>query len=211
MKVLIFGASVKNGMQLVKQSLELDHQVIAYVRRENSIDINHENLEVIVGNLGETDKIEQLVEKSDACISALGGNSLTKHAIDFIKGIENIVAAMQKNEGKKFLYLSSVGASESRFYMNQPIRFLVCDLMLRIPLADHSKNEKMIMESNIEWTIFRPGGLTEGDLSVNLNHGAEKTVLKGNPQISRASLASFMLKQLSNKSYSNKAVWLYEN
>jgi len=94
--------------------------------------------------------------------------------------------------------------------MPQPIRFFIADLMLRVALADHNVNENRITQSQLEWTIIRPGGLTDGAKSDNLKHGSENTKLKGNISISRSNVATFILNQLTNSKYVNKSVWIYE-
>jgi len=211
MKIVVFGASGKTGLHLIKQALDNQHEVIAYVRRDNAIGLEHKNLKIVVGNLSDVSKISETIKGSDACISALGGNSLRKHAIDFMNGISNIIKAMETNGVNRFIYLSSIGAGESRLYMSQPIRFLIVDLMLKIPLADHTKNEEAIKTSKLQWTIVRPGGLNDTPLSdKELSHGHEAIVLKGNPSISRANVASFMLAQLSHDTYLNKSAWLHQ-
>jgi putative NADH-flavin reductase len=86
----------------------------------------------------------------------------------------------------------------------------VADVLLRVPLADHNANEHRLMNSSLKWTFVRPGSLTDGPKTDNLKHGSEKMIMKGNPKISRASLASFMLEQLTNSTYIRKGVWLFE-
>lgn len=210
MKVVIFGASGKTGNHLVEQSLKKGYHVTAFVRRENSIQIKHPDLRIITGNLNDQDKLNEAITGADACISSLGGSSLTKHATEIIAGIYRIVTTMEQKGVNRFIYLSSGGAGESRYNMVQPIRFIVADILLRVPLADHNANEQRIMKSSLKWTLVRPGSLTDGPLTGNLKHGSEKNVMKGNPKTSRANLASFMLDQIVNPDYINKGVWLYE-
>jgi len=210
MKVIVFGASGKTGQLVTEEALASGYEVIAYVRNQESIKLVHPNLKVVVGQLNEKDKLKSVVTGSDACISTLGGASLTKHNHGMIEGIANIVGVMEEVNVKRFIYLSSIGAGNSRNYMPQPVRFLIADLMLRVPLADHNANENRITQSQLEWTIIRPGGLTDGAKSENLKHGTEYTKLKGNLSISRSSVATFILDQLTNRSYLNKSVWLYE-
>ena len=101
-----------------------------------------------------------------------------------------------------------MGAGESRKIMRPLIRFFIADLMLRIPLADHNTNEQRIAKSRLKWTLVRPGGLTNGPKTGRLKHGKTDEVIKGNPQISRANVASFILEQLSDTDYINTGVWL---
>ena len=210
MKILVFGASGKTGSLLVTEALALGFEVIAYVRRKESITEEHPNLKIIEGQLNDKEKLKYAISGSDACISTLGGSSLTKHNIQIIQGIDNIVTLMEEEKVKRLIYLSSIGAGNSRFYMPQPIRFLIADIMLRVPLADHNANESRISQSKLDWTVIRPGGLTNGPKTSNLKHGFESMKMKGNGNISRSNVAAFMLEQLNQENYLQKSVWLHE-
>lgn len=210
MKLVIFGASGKTGTLLVDQALAAGHEVVAYVRRPESVTTKNKNMKVVIGELSDTLKIKSAIAGADACISTLGGNSLTKHATEFMSGIQHIIAAMEEEKVNRLIYMSSVGAGDSKNLMAQPVRFLIVNIMLRIPLADHTVNEQRIAQSHLNWTIVRPGGLTDGPVTTKINHGHEKVMIKGNPSISRANVAAFILKQLTESSSINKAVWLYE-
>ena len=209
MKVVIFGANGKTGTLLTEQALAKGHQVIAYNRRAGSLDQQHPSLKTIIGKLNDTAKLKEAIAGSDACISVLGGNSLTKHSTEIIAGINNIVSIMENENVKRFIYLSSLGAGESRNMMGPMIRFFIADIMLRVPLADHTVNEQRIAKSSLLWTLIRPAGLTNGPKTGRLKHGNILNVMKANPQISRANVASFIIDQLSDARYINEGVWIY--
>jgi len=210
MKIVIFGASGKTGALLVAEALNAGFEVIAYVRKKESIQLEHVKLQIVEGQLNEKEKLTSIISGSDACISTLGGNSLTKHSSEIIRGIDNIVNSMEAAGTKRFVYLSSLGAGESRYYIPQPIRFLILDIMLRIPIADHNTNENRIMKSKLQWTIVQPGSLTDGSKTDTITHGSEKTKLKGSAKISRENVASFICKELTDNKYIHKSVWLQE-
>ena len=210
MKVIIFGASGKTGKLLTNQALAKGHQVTAYVRRADALVQQHPNLKIIVGSLNDAVTLKEAISGADACISVLGGGSLTRHSPEIISGIDRIVTLMENEGVKRFIYLSSIGAGESRYLMGAVIRFFIADVLLRVPLADHTSNELRLAKSTLNWTVVRPGGLTDGPLTGNLKHGSEKITLKGSAKISRANVASFILDQLSDTTYNNKEVWLYE-
>ena len=210
MKIVIFGASGKTGSLLLEESLAKGYKVTAYVRRVGSVLQQHTNLKVVIGNLNDTVRLKEALAGADACLSALGGGSLTKHSTEIIEGIELIIKLMEKEGIKRFIYLSSIGAGASRYFMGPVVRFLLADIFLKVPLADHTINEKHIMKSKLQWTLVRPGGLTDGSRTGNSYYGCEKTILKGSPKISRSNVASFIIGQISDTTYINKAVWLYE-
>jgi putative NADH-flavin reductase len=210
MKVVIFGANGKTGMLLVEQALAKGYQVIAYIRRPGSILIENPKLKIVIGNLNEPLKMKDTISGADACISALGGGSLTKHSIEMINGIKNIISIMEITKVQRLIYLSSLGANESRYLIPQPLRFILINIFLRVTLADHNTNEDNIRKSKLLWTIIRPGSLTDGQLTGDLKHGAENAKMKGSVSISRANVASFIIQQLTDTTYQQKAVWLSE-
>ncbi len=210
MKIVVFGASGKTGKLLVAEALAAGHQVIAYVRNRDSFPSNHPNLQAVEGLLNEKDKLQAAIVGADACVSTLGGTSLTRHNPDIMQGIDTIVDLMEAAGVRRFVYMSSIGAGESRSYMPRFMRFLILDIFLRVAIADHNTNEKRITDSKLQWTIVRPGSLTDGPKTGNLKHGSEATLLKGNPKISRSNVAAFLLQSLAEGSYLNKGVWLYE-
>ena len=206
MKVVLFGASGKTGTLLTEAALSAGYEVTAYVRNAASVKPVHPNLTIVEGQLNEKDKLAKAIRGADACISTLGGASLTKHSHGIMEGIDNIVSVMEAEQVKRLIYLSSIGVGESRFYMPQPIRFLIVDLMLRVPMADHNVNETRIASSQLQFTIVRPGGLTDGPVTGNLKHGSESIKIKGSSSISRANVAAFLLEQVVSKQYLNKGV-----
>lgn len=210
MKLVIFGANGKLGSLLVEQALEKGHQVIAYIRRSGAVLKDHPRLKVIVGNLNETLKMSDAITGADACISALGGKSLIKRTPEVVEGIDNIVNIMKKEGVHRFIYLSSIGAGESRNMLSPVARILVADIILRAPLADHNANEQRIARSNLLWTVVRPCNLTDGPFTNDYKHGISKSRVEASAKISRANVAAFMLEQASDETYINKCVWLYE-
>jgi len=210
MKIVIFGASGKTGNLLVNQALTSGHQVTAYVRRLGALAQQHPNLKIVTGELSDSVKLTEVISGSDACISALGGGSITKHAPEVITGIRNIVQTMEYTGVNRFVYLSSIGVNESHAFMAPLIRFFIVDVLLKVPMADHSVNERTIFSSKLQWTVVRPVSLYNGPVTSNLKHGSEKMRLTQNVKISRASVACFMLEQLNDNTYLQKAAWLYE-
>jgi putative NADH-flavin reductase len=208
MKIVIFGASGKTGKLLTNDCLEAGHQVIAYVRNRSSIEQKHENLRIMVGQLSEIDKLQTIISGADACISTLGGNSLTKTSTEFTQGIDNIIKAMEQEKVSRFVYLSSIGTGESKNLMSPVTRTLIAGIILRVPLADHTRNEAKIVASKLNWTIVRPGGLRDEPATGNFRQGTEIKSIPGNLYIPRADVANFLMSQVEDNQCLRKSVWL---
>ena len=72
MKIIIFGASGRTGLPLVTQALAAGHNVTAFVRNPNKIQISHAKLRVVQGDLDDAESIEAAIAGHDAVLSALG-------------------------------------------------------------------------------------------------------------------------------------------
>jgi putative NADH-flavin reductase len=60
-KITIFGASGAIGKLFVKKALEDGYVVKAYVRNPSKLDFNHQNLEVIKGELHDYENIKKTI------------------------------------------------------------------------------------------------------------------------------------------------------
>lgn len=78
-------------------------------------------------------------------------------------------------------------------------------IILLFYFLDKSRQEKLIMTSYLDWTIVRPGQLTNGKKRTNYKHGHSVGNYILTKMISRASVAHFMLDQLDDDIYLRKA------
>jgi uncharacterized protein YbjT (DUF2867 family) len=75
--------------------------------------------------------------------------------------------------------------------------------VLRKPMEDKERQEALVKASDLDWTIVRPGGLTDSPATGNYKSGLDPEIGAG--QVSRADVAAFVLKQLTDLTYLHKA------
>ena len=115
MKLLIIGATGGTGRELVKQGLEFGHKITVLVRNPQKVTIKHPNLLIRKGNVLNLSDVLDAVDDQEAVISSLG------HKRFFIKtnilsvGTKNIIAAMEKQNVKRFICITTLGINDSRF------------------------------------------------------------------------------------------------
>ena len=203
MKIIIFGASGKTGVKLVEQSLEQGHSVTAFVRNPEKLAIENENLAFITGDAFDPASVSQAVQGQDAVICVLGSGTDLKKTMIRAKGTINIVNAMQKNNIRRLMVVTAMGVAESWEDLSLFNKFIFAVLMKNIR-EDHEAQEACIKESNLDWTIVRPSGLTDtprtGIYSVGENIPAITS------RISRADVADLILKELIENALIGKAV-----
>jgi putative NADH-flavin reductase len=198
MKLVIFGSTGSMGHPLVVQALEEGHTVTAFARNPAKLEIEHANLTVVQGDVLDSASLEMAVDGQDAVLCSLGAGA--KGTIRS-EGTRNIVRAMEKAGVSRFVCLSTLGVGKSRANLSFFWKHIMFGLLLRRAYADHVGQEGYVKESRLDWTIVRPGAFTDGNRTGVYRHGfpsSDKTI-KG--RISRADVADFMLKQLTDGTY----------
>lgn len=205
MKVLVFGASGGTGQELVKQALAQGHVVTAFVRDPSRLEITHACLTMATGDVVDSARVEQAVRGQDAVMSALGsGRSLKRHPA-LVEGIQNMIQAMMQEGVRRLVYLSVLGVGASRRQLGWLDRYVMVPLVLRRVVADHALHEGLITRSSLDWVIVRPPRLTNGAHTGRYRSGEGIQDGWMGASISRADVADFMLRQLSDATYLHRA------
>ena len=202
MQLLILGGTGPTGQQLVKQSLEKLHHVTVLVRNPAKINLVHENLKVVVGDVLDKATVTKLLEGKDAVLSALGvGKSLISHSL--IQNVMSVlIPSMQAANVKRVIFLSAFGVGET-FKQANFLQKLIFRLPLRSNYKDKEKADAMLRNSSPDWTLICPVVLTNGPYTGTYK-AAEIFAMKGMPTVSRADVADFMIKQLTDNTYIKK-------
>lgn len=200
MKIVVFGATGGTGRELVGQALERSHDVTAQARSpEKLADLAHANLEVVRGDVLELADVERAVTGHDAVLCAIGtGAERTTLRED---GTRNIVGAMEATGVRRLICLSSLGVGDSRANLGFFTRYVVVGVFLRYAFADHERQEAVVRDSSVDWTIVRPPHLKDGPRTGEYRHGLPPTDREIQGWISRADVADFMLNQLDSDTY----------
>jgi putative NADH-flavin reductase len=201
MRVIVFGASGATGRELVAQALAQGQRVVAFVRNVSRLAVRSEDLTVIQGDVMDASAVAYAVEGQDAVLSALGAATPLRRDRTLVEGVRNIVDAMNRCGARRLVYVSFLGVQEGRRQLSFVGRAIIAPLLLRNVVADHEAKERIIRESGLDWVIVRPPRLTNGPRTRNYRHGVDIRSTSLVPRISRADLADFMLRQLSDDTY----------
>ena len=206
MKLIVFGATGGTGRQLVEQALAQGHQVTAFLRRPEKLGLSHANLRLVPGDALDAAAVARVMPGHDAVLCALGAPALKTGTIRSA-GTRNIVAAMEKAGVRRLICQTSLGYGDSKAVLKITpfiFRFVIAPLLLRQGFADHARQEDHIKASSLDWVIARPGNLTDAGRTRRYRHGfaADDRTIKG--EISRADVADFMLRQLTDNAYLSK-------
>ena len=202
MKILVFGSTGTVGKMFIQQALEENHVVTAFARNPLAISFSHSNLAVIKGDVLDRSAVEHATPGHDAVVCTLGaGNQGTVRAM----GTQHIISAMEKAGVKRLICQSTLGAGDSRGNLNFFWKYIMFGMLLRKAYEDHELQEKYVFQSHLHWTIVRPAAFTDGPRTGNYRHGFGANANGLTLKISRADVADFLLKQLSDPTYLKKA------
>jgi putative NADH-flavin reductase len=203
MKLAIFGATGKTGIELVKQAREQGHQVTAFVRDPNRLPNEDDGITLVAGDVFDPNGVAQAVQGQDAVICVLGAGSDLKKTTVRTTGTINIISGMQKNNVKRLLVVTAMGVGESWNTLSLINKFFFA-VLLKSAREDHESQEAAVTESGLDWTIFRPSGLTEEPLTGIYEVG--ENILAKTSKIARADIAHAILKEVDDNTFVHKAV-----
>jgi putative NADH-flavin reductase len=201
MNILLIGGTGKTGRQIVKQGLEQGHKITVIARQPKKLKLTHSNLYVHSGNVLDFNSIEKRFNNQDAVISALGHKRFIVKTTILSEGTKNVIKAMDKHGIKRFICITSLGINDRRFKLGLYYTLFVIPFLLLFYFLDKEKQERLIINSDLDWTIVRPGQLTNGEKRTIYKHGSNLGSYIITRMISRADVAHFILKELMSKQY----------
>ncbi len=205
MNILIIGATGGTGRELVTQALAQGHHVTAFVRNPPQITLTHERLAVVKGDVLDYATVGLAVQGKDAVVCALGHKRWFVPSTILSKGTGNVIRAMEKHGVRRLVCETSLGVGDSVGRLGLYYTLFVIPVIVFFYFRDKGRQERLIRKSNLDWIIVRPGQLTNGSQRGTYRHGENIGSFITTVRISRADVAEFMLKQLSEDTYLRKS------
>jgi len=192
MRITIFGATGGTGRHLVQQALDAGHTVTAVVRDPARLPIEFGDLEIVSADVFDPAALEPAVSGADRVIYALGAKPNAKTPVRS-RGAEAIVAAMRTTGTRRLLAVTSAGhlADPADGLLTRAVVKPLIRTFMAAQLDDYARTDAALTTSGLDWTIARPGWLTNGPARpyrTSLDHGTP-----GATRISRHDLADFLL------------------
>jgi uncharacterized protein YbjT (DUF2867 family) len=199
MKLAVFGATGGTGRQIVEQALALGHEVSALVRDSAKLPLTNPGLALVEGNVLDRAAVDRALAGAEAVFVSLG-NTANNPDMVVSEGTAVVVAAMQAASVKRLIVVSSLGVGDSKDQV--PLFFkAIIATALRKAFQDKDAQEKLVMASGLDWTIIRPGGLTDGPATGVYRAGLDRSI---SGSVARADVAAFALAQLAGGEYIHK-------
>jgi putative NADH-flavin reductase len=202
-RVLIIGASKGIGLQTTRQALEAGHHVRAMARSE--ISLSHPKLEKVRWDALNPQDVEAALNGMDVVIQTLGVGlgDLFRPVHLFSDATKVLVGTMQAQGVKRLISVTGFGAGDSRASISC-LQRLPFQVVFGRAYEDKSRQERLIMDSSLDWTIARPGVLTGGSNTGRYPVLDEPSQWR-NGIISRLDVAEFLVHQIEDQTFLRKA------
>lgn len=200
MKLLIIGASRGIGRQLLEQALQAGHLVTAMARHPEHLPRQSAGLQTVAGDILNLSLVQQVVAGQEAVCLTIGVGVTIKPVTVFSQGTKNVLAAMAEHGVRRLVCVTGIGAGDSAGHGGLLYDRLFKPLLLKTIYEDKDRQEALIRASDTDWTIVRPGFLTNGPLTENYRVLTDLWGITAD-KISRADVAHFMLEELSAPRY----------
>jgi len=208
MHILILGATGRTGRILLNEALKRGHSVSVLVGHKSSLRVDLKSIDVHEGTPLNKFTLAEAMQGCQAVMSTLNISRVSdfpwaklRTSKDFLSSSMTKIIEISAEQGiNRIIITTAWGVAETKKDIPFWFRWLIDRSNIRYPYLDHERQEEMLKQSGMNWTIVRPAGLT--------NSGKEKQVVvslnnspKPHLRIGRRNVALFMLDALENKLY----------
>ena len=207
MKVLVIGGTRGTGREVVAAAHAAGHEVTLLARNAERISLPVTGVRVVVGDAGDADDIERAVAGQDAVVWTVGVGPTRRPVHLFSRSTRFLLAAMARHGVRRLMCVTGIGAGDSRCHGGFLYDRIVQPLFLRTVYEDKDRQEALLRGSDVDWTIVRPGTLTNGPAT---GFARALTDLEGVAagKVSRADVAAFIVENLETGEFRRTTVLL---
>ncbi len=205
MKIAVSGASGKTGYRIAEEAIKNGHQLKLIVRKGSILPESLKNCEKVAVDLANKEDLDRTLKGTDALIIATGARpsvDLTGPARVDALGVTRQVESCKRIGINRIILVSSLCAGKLFHPLN----------LFGLILIWKRCGEDQLQKSNLEWTIIRPGGLTEREDNLDseaILYSSEKTQEEGS--IPRRLVARCCVDALSIKESVRKIIEITSN
>jgi putative NADH-flavin reductase len=203
MRLFVLGATGKTGQALVAQGLARGHAITAFGRSALRGDTT-EKFHVVVGSPMRADDLATALPGHDAVLSVLGTRGLGATLV-LVDSARATIEAMHRARVRRLVIISSSLVDPRSGWLS----VLAARTLLRHTASDQRAMERLVTQSELDWTVLRPALFGDGGLT---GHYAVSAASAGIPVsragMSREDVAHMMLDTVERGAYVREIVWL---
>ncbi len=195
------GGSHGIGLETVKILLKQGHHVTLFSREATKVNLSNPNLHLLAGDALNEGDVNAAIEAKDAVVQTLGvplNLRLIVGPINFFSSATQIlITAMERTSTRRLLAVTGFGAGNS-YQAISCLEKLPFEIIFGNAYRDKSIQENLIKNSNLDWTLVRPGVLTNQRFTRPCRVRLNPTEWR-NGIVSRAAVADFIVSAIEDQ------------
>ena len=202
MTVFVLGATGRTGKLIVRELLAEGYTVHAIARRPAAL-VPHPNLKVFEGSPQDVMLLKKSMEGCSAILSSLNISRtsdfpwapLRSPATLLSEVLSKVITLSGQLGIKRIIIVTAWGTDETKADIPSWFRWVIDHSNVGYPYRDHERQEQMIRNTDLDWTVVRPVGLTNSTRPATAKVSIDNVPCPG-LTISRLTTARFLLKVL---------------
>ncbi len=212
MRIVVLGATGRTGRHVVEAVVQSGHTAVAIAR--NPAALKGLGAEVVEGTPYDGEIVDRAMAGADAVVNTLNVSRTSDNPWaklraprDMIsKSASNALEAMKREGCNRFVAMSTIGAGSSRQSAPAILRFIVAISNLKLAFEDHSRQENLLIASNVDFTVVRAPMLSDGESAASVKVVREGSGERLHRHLSRKSAARFFVDIIENRKYLREVV-----
>jgi putative NADH-flavin reductase len=166
---------------------------VAFARTPSKLDVEHDRLSVVQGDVTDPSAVEEAVDGTDAVVSVIGHAEGAPDDVVTV-GTRHILDAMRAHDVRRLVSMTgaAVQSDKDPSYWGSALAAWLMETMASTMIEDERAHADLIRDSERDWTIVRAPRLTDGPHTGKYRVGYLKMGLGA--RISRADVADFLLR-----------------
>lgn len=206
-RIFVIGGTSGVGLETVKLALARGHFVAAMARRPERMSVSHPHLTMLKGDVTNPEDLQEAMAQAQAIVFTIGINPTREPVSVFSEGARQVLSQMKTDGSQHLIMVSGIGAGDSRGHGGFFYDRIVQPLLLNTMYEDKDRSEALIKNSDVAWTIVRPGFLVD-TASEAKYRVIEKMEGVTSGDIARADVAHYLLSAIETGSSVGKTLFL---
>ncbi|WEM45817.1 SDR family oxidoreductase (plasmid) [Photobacterium sp. DA100] len=160
--VVLFGASRGLGFEVARYFRAMGAEVYAMVRKpERAATLEEMGVNVVLGDALERKSIKAFLDSSpeNAVAVSTMGSFQADTPVDYV-GHRSVIDELEQRNLRRFIMVTSLGCGDSWSYLSDKAKAVFGNSVREKSLA-----ESWLTTSGLDYTILRPGGLQDGEVT----------------------------------------------
>ena len=217
LEILVYGASGKIGRHVVSEALQRGHRVTAVSRNPENIKNQGKTLNVVRGDILDTDSVRRLLAGMDVVVVSvrgIAGEGKDPSDTVVLQGLQNVVSALREPslDGPQLLHVGGSGSLEVKpgvlFADRIPRIAIPKSLELEIA-AQVEALDYLRSIDDIDWTyITPPKNFTNGERTGEYRIGGDQVFEDryGRSRVSRADFAVAVIDEAESRAHPRQRI-----